>query len=462
MIDYLNDVDTKLLRRYDRPGPRYTSYPTAPVWTEDFGPEAYVERLQDAATVPDEPISLYVHIPFCQDRCLFCACNVVVTTHREKAEPYLDALTREMEIVSGHLGERRNVLQLHFGGGTPTFLDVGQLRRLHGEISQRFRILEGAELSIEVDPGVTTPEQIETLRELGFNRISIGVQDFDEAILDYVNRPQTVDQVRELHEQCRSLGFQGINYDLIYGLPMQTPESFRESRRRLLELRPDRLAIYSYAHVPWIKGHQRRIDEEKLPDADTKFRIYLDTIRELLEAGYVQIGMDHFAVPEDELARALNDGRLHRNFMGYTTKAAPDLVSFGVTAISNVRHSFAQNTPVMKGYLEALTADHLPTARGIRLDKDDILRADLIRDLMCHFRTDVERLERDHAIDFAQYFTEEVAELRETIDPEFFELSPTELRVHPKGRLFIRNVCMIFDRYLREKSGDKPVFSRTV
>ncbi len=463
MTDWLDGIDTRLLRKYDKPGPRYTSYPTAPVWRESFGERDYRDRLRRAETEsPQLPLSVYVHIPFCRERCTFCGCNVIVTRDQTKADRYLDALAAEMDLVLREMPTRRDMIQLHLGGGTPTFLDPAQLERLQREITRRFHILEGAELSIEIDPGVTTPEQIRLLRRLGYNRISIGVQDFDHEILSALNRPQTVADIRRLYDTCRQAGFGGINLDLIYGLPRQTAERFRRTREIVLEMRPDRLAVYSYAHVPWIKGHQRKIDETTLPDVETKFTIYLETIRHFLGAGYEQIGMDHFAVPDDELARARRAGTLQRNFMGYTTRAAEDMLAFGVSSISHVRNCFAQNTPALKRYSAAIASGRLPVSRGYALDADDLVRADIIRDIMCNFEIDLRSLQEKHGIDFRRDFAPELEELARTIDADFCGITNGKFVVHPKGRLFVRNICMVFDRYLGKAPERKPVFSRTI
>jgi oxygen-independent coproporphyrinogen-3 oxidase len=463
MIDRLRGVDQALLEKYNKPGPRYTSYPTAPVWVESFGEIAFREHLARAeGEAGGEPLSLYVHIPFCEDRCAFCGCNVVITKHHESADAYIEALGREMDLVLRDLPTRRRVVQLHLGGGTPTFLRPAQLDALHREIERRFTILPGAEMSIEIDPTVTSVEQIRLLRRLGYNRISMGVQDFDRVVLDSVNRPQTVETTRRIYDACRAEGFQGINFDLIYGLPRQTASGFRRTRELVLEMRPDRLAVYSYAHVPWIKGHQRRIDESTLPPVDEKFRIYLETIADFLGAGYEQIGMDHFAIPGDELAEARRRKALHRNFMGYTTRPTEDMLAFGVSAISYVRGAFAQNGLVLKRYHEAIENGRLSIHRGCRLDADDLLRADVIRSLMCNFEVGFPAFRERHGTTFTEYFAAELDDLRAALDADLYELTLDGLRITPRGRLFVRNICMVFDRYLRQRKDEKPIFSKTI
>jgi len=390
MTDWLDAIDLDLLRRYNRPGPRYTSYPTAPVWSEEFGEDDYRSKLTLAENeASDQPLSLYVHIPFCRERCTFCGCNVVITKKQEKADRYLDTLSAEIDLVLSAMPTRRTIFQLHLGGRTPTYLTPAQLERLHTIITRHFDIGDSAELSIEIDPGVTTRDQVMLLRDLGYNRISIGVQDFDYEVLSALNRPQTTDQIRGIYEACREAGFGGINLDLIYGLPYQTPEQFRKTRETVLEMRPDRLAVYSYAHVPWIKGHQRKINEEALPSVDAKFTIYLDTLREFMDAGYEQIGMDHFALPDDELAIARSERRLHRNFMGYTTRPTDDMLAFGVSSISHVRDCYIQNTAAINRYDEAVSAGHLPVHRGFAMSADDRVRAEIIRHIMCNFEVDL-------------------------------------------------------------------------
>ncbi len=456
-------VTAELLREYDRPGPRYTSYPTAVEFGSSFDETAYRRQLDAAAEKGEEPLSLYIHLPFCEERCSFCGCMVIITRRREVAAHYLTYLEREVEMLAARLKGRRRVVQYHWGGGTPTYLSVAQMTALHGAVTRHFDVQPGAEVAIEVDPRVTSREQIERLRELGFNRLSLGVQDFTPEVQQAINRIQGEPETRALFDVARSLGFASINVDLIYGLPFQTRASFGRSVEAVVALRPDRVAVYSYAHVPWIRGNQKRIRPEDLPSRERKIELFLEAMERFLAAGYRQIGMDHFALAEDELARAAEQRRLYRNFMGYTTRPAADMVGLGVSAIGRVGAAFAQNTKKLNVYYAALEAGRFPIERGYVLDADDLLRAHVITELMCNFHLQRAAVEARFGIDFDRYFAPELAELRAgPVAHGFLELSPEGLLVTPRGRLFVRNVCMAFDRYLRAKAADKPVFSRTI
>ncbi len=451
------------LARYDRPGPRYTSYPTAVEFNDGFTAERYLEKLDDAAQRPGEPLALYVHLPFCAERCSFCGCNVIITRKRGVAERYLDHLEREIELVADRLGQRNEVVQLHWGGGTPTYLAVPEMQRLWDVLTRRFSVLPGAEVAIEVDPRVTSAEQVELLTSLGFNRFSMGVQDFDPAVQDAIARWQTYQQTRDLHEHLRASGIESINFDLVYGLPQQTPESFRDTVARTVELRPDRLAVYSYAFVPWIKAHQKQIHLEDLPPREVKLELFGIAYEGFTAAGYEQIGMDHFALPSDSLARAARDRTLHRNFMGYTTRPADDSIGFGVSAISELGGALAQNTKKLTRYEEAVLAGVPPVERGFERSRDDAIRRDVIQSLMCNFHLDVRAIERTHGIDFADYFADSLHELEAGPGEHgFVRVSPDAIDVTGEGRLFVRNVCMAFDAYLKRHEGETQRFSRTV
>lgn len=448
----------ELVRRYDRPGPRYTSYPTALELHEGLGVDAYREALEQAGR-RDGPLSLYVHLPFCEERCLFCGCHVVVTRHHEVAERYLGFLEKEITAVSALLGRGRRVTQLHWGGGTPTYLSPDQMRRLFGALRQRFAIDPDAEIAIEVDPRVTTPEHLETLRELGFNRLSAGVQDFSPDVQEAIGRHQTYAQAEALAVKARALGFTSLNLDLVYGLPRQTAASFEETLRTVTGLRPDRLAIYSYAHVPWLKGHQRKIDTEELPQAETKAALLSSAVRMLTAAGYVPIGMDHFALPDDELARAAREGGLWRNFMGYTVRRGNDLLGLGLSAIGDIDGTFFQNHRKLHAYERAAAEGGLTTERGYAPTPDDRLRRHVITELMCNFRLDRADVERRFGIRFDEAFARELGELGPLAEDGL-------VRIDAKGvtvleRLFVRNVCMVFDAYLGRHRG-RPRWSRTV
>jgi len=449
-------------QRYDRPGPRYTSYPTAVEFDASFGADAYVEALRSARDT-DAPLSLYMHLPFCEERCLYCACNVVITPHAYVAEPYLDYLEREMDLVVDQLGSARPVAQLHLGGGTPTYFSPRQLDDLMARLERRFTFSPDAEKALEVDPRVTTRDHLATLATHGFNRLSLGVQDFDPTVQASVNRIQSVEQTRDLMDAARELDFGSLNIDLIYGLPYQTPASFARTVAQVAELGPDRLAVYSFALVPWLKHHQKQLPHEALPSPETKLELLLTAREGLMGAGYVDIGMDHFALPDDELARAQRDGRLWRNFMGYTTVRAPDMVGLGVSAIGSVGGTFAQNEKKLSRYYRALDEGRLPIERGYALTHDDLVRQHLIREWMSQFRVDKRDVERRFGIDFDRYFAGELATLsREFVPEDLVRLESDAVVAQPLGRLFPRNVAMVFDVHLRARTSDQPMFSRTV
>ena len=456
-------VTAERLARYDRPGPRYTSYPTAVEFHDGFTARRYLEKLDEAARRLDEPLALYVHLPFCRERCSFCGCNVIITRRHGLAARYLDFLEREIDLVADRLGERTAVVQLHWGGGTPTYLDVAELRRLWDMLMRRFALRPGAEVALEVDPRVTSPEQVELLQRLGFNRFSMGVQDFDPAVQDAIGRFQTYGETRALHERLRAAGIESINFDLVYGLPQQTPASFRDTILRTIDLEPDRVAVYSYAFVPWIKAHQRQIHLEDLPPREVKLELFGIAFELFSAAGYEQIGMDHFALPRDALARAARERTLHRNFMGYTTHPADDSIGFGVSAIGELGGAFAQNTKKLTRYEQALAQGLPPVERGFERSRDDGIRREVIQSLMCNFHLDVRALERAHGIDFAEYFADSLRELDEgPVAHGFVRRDADSLEVAPAGRLFVRNVCMAFDAYLERHAGETERFSRTV
>ena len=456
-------VTADLLAKYDRAGPRYTSYPTAVEFHEGFTPERYFEKLDQAASNPEQPLSVYVHLPFCRERCSFCGCNVIITQRPGVAAGYIADLEREVALVSTRLGRRTRLVQYHWGGGTPTYLSLEEMERVWKSFADRFTFEPGAEIAVEVDPRVTTHRQAELLKRLGFNRISMGVQDFDSDVQAAVNRYQTFNQTKDLHEHLRGLGIESINFDFIYGLPQQTPASFRKTIQLALELRPDRVAVYSYAFVPWIKAHQKAIHLEDLPQREVKLELFGIAHELFTGAGYQQIGMDHFALETDSLARAARERTLYRNFMGYTTHPAKDFVGFGVSAIGDLGGAFAQNTKKLNRYKEALDRGRPPIERGFERSKDDEIRRDVIQSLMCNFYLDVRAVERAHGIDFASYFRESLLELDEGPGSNgFVTRTPDAIEVAGPGRLFVRNICMAFDAYLKRHEGEKPIFSRTV
>ncbi len=453
-------LTAELLERFDKPGPRYTSYPTAVEFTADFSEADYRKALSRTARRRG-PLSLYTHLPFCEQRCLYCACNVVITSRQEVAAAYLQRLEREIAMVAPLLGERREVGQFHLGGGTPTYYAPEVLASLMRTYREYFRFLPEAEVAVELDPRVTTREHLETLAREGFNRLSFGVQDFDPRVQEAVQRIQSYEATAELVQVARELGMNAINVDLIYGLPQQTPASFAQTLQQTLALRPARLAVYSFAYVPWLKPHQRRLDEAAMPKGRKKLELLVLARERLLAAGYVAIGMDHFALPDDELARAQVAGTLQRNFMGYTTARADDLVGFGLSAIGSVGGAFAQNHKKLKRYYAAIDEGRLPTERGVRLSNDDLIRAHVIREWMCNLRLDFFELERRFGIVPQAYFAQELAALAE-FEEGFVRRSPRGLVAGPLGRLFPRNVAMVFDRYRQRDASTRPRFSRTV
>jgi oxygen-independent coproporphyrinogen III oxidase len=457
------DLDT-LIRRYDRPGPRYTSYPTAVEFHQGFNAEAYRERLDAAARVVADPLSLYVHVPFCEERCAYCGCAVIATKKRDVAETYLDYLMREIGMLASKLGARRRVVQYHWGGGTPTYLNLAQIARLDAAVRRHFDVAVDAECAIEVDPRVTTREQLALLRHLGFNRLSFGIQDFTRAVQEAIRRHQPEEETRALYRFAREAGFESINFDLVYGLPRQTVDTFRRTLASVTDMQPDRIAVYSYAHVPWLRPNQKTIDADDLPKASEKRALLGAAIDTFTGTGYVPIGMDHFALPEDELAVAARQRRLHRSFMGYTTRAAPDSVAVGISAIGDVRGAFAQNHKTLARYYQAIDAGAFPIERGYALSEDDTLRRHVITELMCNFHVSIPSVEEKFGINFGAYFARELTALSALDGPVgdgLLRITVDELTVMPPGRLFVRNICMAFDRYLKPHEG-RPVFSRTI
>lgn len=456
----------ELLARYNRPGPRYTSYPTAVEFHDGVTADAYVERLARANAEPDAPLSVYMHLPFCEERCSYCGCFVVITKHRDVTDRYLEYLEREIDLLAAHLPGRRHVSQLHWGGGTPTYYPADRLARLFGRLRQHFTFAPDAEIGVEIDPRVTSPEQLTVLRELGFNRLSMGVQDFAPEVQQAVNRIQSYELTKALVDHARALGFRSINIDLIYGLPYQTREGFGRTLEQVLTLRPERVAVYSFAFVPWMKAHMKHLPEDSLPPADVKMDLLTASQRAFTGAGYVQIGMDHFAVPEDELARALDARTLHRNFMGYTVQSSRDMVALGVSAIGDVQGAFVQNTKKLPEYYESIDAGRFPIERGYALDDDDRLRRHVITELMCNGHLDVADVEERFGLRFADYFARELALLTGPGSPAadgLVEVTGEAIAVTALGRPFVRNVCMAFDRYLAARTGGAtPVFSKTV
>jgi oxygen-independent coproporphyrinogen-3 oxidase len=451
-----------LLAKYDRPGPRYTSYPTAPHFKPDFDEAAYRERLAVASERSGEPLSMYVHLPFCEARCTFCGCNVVISPRRGPEETYLDAVQQELEILASALGPRRTLNQLHWGGGTPTYLTPVQCETLFADITSRFPLTPDAEVALEIDPCVTTMEHLATLRRLGFNRVSMGLQDVDPAVQAAVQRIQPLELTREHVEEARRLGFSSVNVDLIYGLPLQTEAGFRATVRTVIEeLAPDRVACFSYAHVPWIKPHQKELDEAEMPTGWEKFRLFLAAADEFTSAGYRFVGFDHFARPDDDLARALDEDRVHRNFMGYTVMPASDQVGVGVTSIGDVAGSYVANDKKLKSFERRVGSGRLPVDRGLLRTAEDELRRAVINRIICTLSLEFEWVESAFDVDPRKHFAEALAELEPMAADGLVDLDAKGLEVTAIGRFFLRNLCMPFDAYLAAP-GDGPVYSRTV
>ena len=458
--------DADLLRRYDRPGPRYTSYPTAPQFRTDFG-EADLRAAAAASNGDPIPrrLSLYVHVPFCASPCFYCGCNRIITRDKARGEAYLARLFREIALAAQLFDRDREVIQLHFGGGTPNFLDPAQLREVVDTLRSQFRFSDAADrdISIELDPRFVNADHIAALAAAGFNRASFGVQDFDPEVQVAVNRIQSVEETRAVVDACRANGFRSVNIDLIYGLPRQTVAGFANTLDIVARMRPDRIAVYGYAHLPELFKPQRQINAAELPDAETRLQLLQLAIESLTAAGYVYIGMDHFALPDDELALAQERGGLHRNFMGYTTHADSDLVGLGVSAISHIGDSFSQNPRDLPSWQAALDEGRLPVFRGMRMDEDDQLRADLIQSLMCQGEVPTAALERRYDIDFADYFAAALAKLQPLVDDGLARIEPDRIVATSRGRLLLRNIAMCFDRYLDQPAAvAAPRFSRAI
>jgi oxygen-independent coproporphyrinogen-3 oxidase len=453
-------ISEEFLAKYNRPGPRYTSYPTAPVWNDNFG-HADAEQIFQEADLQARPLSLYTHLPFCESLCLFCACNVVIQKNKAVAPPYLETLRREIGAIARFVSRNRPVVQFHWGGGTPTYLSPAQMEELFVFTQEHFSFAADGEVGIEVDPRVTTRAHLESARKLGFNRISMGIQDFNPEVQRAVHRIQPYEITRDTIAAARDLGFVSVNVDLIYGLPYQTAESFAITVDQILTLRPDRVAMFSYAHVPWLKKQQGSF-QKHLPEGMEKFRIFVAGLQRFLDAGYLYIGMDHFALPGDELGIAQKNRTLHRNFQGYTTKAGADLYGFGVSAISGVGNAYTQNYRDLHAYQDAIARGGLATMRGYRKTHDDEIRGAVISRLLCHAVVDMAQVGRDFALDFRSYFAGELERLEEHRADNLIAYDGDDLWVTPLGRIFIRNVAMVFDPYLERQPADKPLFSKTL
>jgi oxygen-independent coproporphyrinogen-3 oxidase len=458
------DRVAELLPRYAIDGPRYTSYPTAPVWKESCGVSEFRADLADAQAEASDGLSLYVHVPFCESLCHFCACNRVITRDHGRAAGLLEGIEREVDAVREAMRVPRAVTQLHWGGGTPTWLEPAQTQRLFHTLTDAFPARDDAEISIEVDPRVTTQEHVAALTECGFNRISMGVQDFDPRVQEAIHRIQPAAKTAQLVEWSRDAGFESVNFDLIYGLPYQNVESFERTLDQLFEIAPDRIALYSYAHVTWLAKQQRGFERKDLPDPATKLELMLAAIRRFLAEGYLFIGLDHFARKDDELATALADRTLRRNFMGYTTQAGVDLIGFGPSAISELRQSYAQSQRKVEAWEEAVAAHGVATMRGHRLTRADVERRWIINRIMCHGELRAGEFGAAFGHVFAEAYAAELSALEDAVsDGLVLRDADGSLHITPTGRLFVRNVAMAFDAYLPEQQrGDRRMFSKTV
>ena len=456
------NIDLDLIKKYDKPGPRYTSYPTAPHFNESFTSEKYLDeiiRTNNETNPPD--LSLYYHLPFCDTLCYFCGCNMIITRNRDRIKDYIKYLKNEIDLLRTFIVPNRKVVQLHWGGGTPTHLDPDEIIDLVSYINKSFEFRPTAEEGCEIDPRGLTKEHLEALRNGGFNRISMGVQDFNEKVQVAVNRVQPEDMTRQVVSWVRELGFQSINLDLIYGLPFQSAETFAKTVDATINISPDRIAVFNYAHVPWMKKHMALIKPEDLPTPEEKLQILKMTIEKLTDAGYVFIGMDHFAKPNDELAIALREKKLYRNFQRYSTHAGADLYSMGITGISQIGRSYAQNVKKEKEYFQMLDNETLPIERGVYLTADDILRRHVITKIMCDFELNFDSVDKIFNIEFEKYFGKGLEGMVDFIADGLVEIKNRKLTVTQMGRLLIRNIAMNFDGYLERKE-DKARYSRTV
>ena len=445
------DFDQDLIKKYDKSGPRYTSYPTAPQFSTAFTEQSLkecIERSNDE--IIPKPLSLYIHIPYCDTICYYCACNKIITKNHDVTEEYLQLLEAEMEMLSPLFDKDRELNQLHLGGGTPTFLNDQEMTQLMAMIEANFKVSPNCEMSIEIDPRKVTDDTIRLLNKIGFNRISLGVQDFDERVQKAVNRVQSYELVRDRLNAAREVGIESINMDLIYGLPFQTVETFAQTLDKVIELKPDRLSIFNYAHLPERFKPQRRINEDELPSPAEKLEIFKLTMDKLQQAGYVYIGMDHFALAGDSMVKAQQEGTLQRNFQGYSTNADTDLVAVGVSSIGSIADTYSQNSPKIDDYREMIKSKKLPLVRGFVMSDEDRLRKQVIGQLICHFRLDIKKIEEDWEIDFKKYFQSELKELDEMVQDGLVSIDDDFITVEARGRLLIRNVCMVFDQYLKD------------
>ncbi len=454
-------LDFNTFEKYSKPGPRYTSYPTALEFSEAFTYDDYINELQNQE--PSRPLSLYFHLPFCRSACYFCGCNVVFTSKEEKKVRYIDYIKRELAILSTVLDTQREVIQMHFGGGTPTFFSAQQLDEIITEIRKSFpNFSKDAEISCEIDPRFIDEDQMKIMSSHGFNRVSFGIQDFDETVQKAVHRVQPYDVTKAAMDLARKYNMHSVNVDLIYGLPFQTLETFKETLKQAVSLNPDRFAIFNYAHVPWLMKTMRKIDETTLPTPNEKLNILKYTIDYMTAQGYKMVGMDHFAKPQDELFLAIDKGELHRNFQGYTTKGGADLIGVGLTSIGESQNYYAQNAKDMKIYEEAIDAGKLPFVRGVKLSKDDKIRQYVIMELMANFKINIPRVEDELEINFNDYFSDALQALKPYVDDKILTINDQAIQANETGAMLIRNIAMPFDAYMNKHAQSKKTFSKTI
>lgn len=455
------EISESLIRKFDVSGPRYTSYPTADRFNQDYNAQTYVQYLQQRQSIENpRPLSVYVHLPFCQSLCYFCACNKIITQDTSRFDTYLDYLEKELELVSPHLGNKRFARQLHLGGGTPTFGSDASLQRLMDMLNKHFEFSDDAEISIEIDPRTISDSRLASLSAMGFNRTSFGVQDFNRSVQEAVNRVQPLEMVEAALASSRKHGFGSINMDLIYGMPRQTIDTIHETLDHVIRLRPERIALYNYAHLPHRFKAQRLINEAELPTAEDRLQIFMMATRRLIEQGYVYIGLDHFALPDDELSLAGQDGSLHRNFQGYTTRSECDMLGLGLSAIGKIGSSYNQNVRTINTYYDAIDKGQLPIDKGYELSKDDTLRGEIIMTIMCSMSVDFQAINTQHNIDFKKYFATELSRLQPYIQADLLDIDDNHIAVTPKGRLFVRAIGMVFDNYINQPTGS--TYSRLI
>ncbi|MBU2501869.1 oxygen-independent coproporphyrinogen III oxidase [bacterium] len=454
-------IPAEFVDKYNQPGPRYTSYPTVPAWTEPFGETEYREALADLAARPADELAIYLHLPFCAKHCFYCGCNALVSKEKGAVDRYLDLVEKEIGMVTDLIGTGRRVVQLHWGGGTPNYLNEAQTDRALNLFRTAFDLAPTAEVSLEIDPRIATPEQVAFLHEAGFNRISLGVQDFEVKVQEAIGRRQSRDKTLRVYQGCRDAGFEGVNIDLVYGLPGQTQESFSATLGEIIGLSPDRVACFSYAHVPWVRPEQNKVDTSIMLEGYDKFQLFQLTVDKFTHANYTWIGIDHFAKHEDELSVALRNKALHRNFMGYATKPAPHMLAFGMSGIGDVCDRFAQNDAELPGWTDAVAAGRLPVVKGHVLSEDDKLRRLTILNLMCNLELPWALTEQAYGKPVNELLADSLQGLPPLVEDGLAEVDDQGLRITAKGRYFVRNVAMIMDAYLGKGKG-KPIFSRTV